>query len=169
MEKLEVNIIIEILGRPPENVKEAMQNIATKIGAEKGIKVKSRQLHDPVPVEDVKNLYTAFMELTLEIDSMRSYLNMIFTYMPSHVELVKPESLIITNSDLNEIANSVTLRLHHYDAIAKQMLAEKDILIKQLYQYAPHLFKKPEQAVKESKKAAKKKISKKSGKKTKKR
>lgn len=146
MEKFEVNVIIEILGRPPENIVQALQNLAAKINGEKGIKVKSKEIHDPIPAEGSKDLFTSFMELSLEIDNVQTYLTFIFNYMPSNIEIVKPSSIELSNADLGELANNITRRLHHYDAIAKQMLAEKEILTRQLYQYAPHLFKKQEQA-----------------------
>jgi hypothetical protein len=144
MDKFDVNVIIEILGRPPENITQALQNLAAKIAGEKGIKIKSKTIHDPIPAEGTKDLFTSFMELSLEMDSLQTYLTFVFSYMPSNIELVKPSSLALSNTDLNEVANNITRRLHHYDAIAKQMLAEKDILIKQLYQHAPHLFKRQE-------------------------
>lgn len=146
MEKIKVHIMIEVLGRPPENVKEALQNISTRIGAEKGIKVLAKEIHEPIAVQDAKDLYTSFVEMDLEIDDLRTYINMVFTYMPSNIEFISPERIELKNTLVNEMSHTITQRLHQYDAIAKQMLAEKDILLKQLFKYAPHLFKKTEQA-----------------------
>jgi hypothetical protein len=147
MDKFEINVIIEILGRPPENIIQALQNLAAKINGEKGIKVKSKQIHDPLPAEGTKDLFTSFMELSLEIDNIQTYINFIFSYMPSNIEIVSPSSLMLSNTNLAELANTITRRLHHYDAIAKQMLAEKDILTRHLYEHAPHLFQKQQQKV----------------------
>lgn len=141
---MEINIILEILGRPASNVTEALQTIITKIGSEKGVKILSKQIHEPIPVEDTKDLFTAFAEISLEVDSTATYINLIFSYMPSHIEIVKPENTSLSNIDLNDLANNLVRRLHHYDAVAKQMLAEKEIILKQLYQHAPQLFKKQE-------------------------
>jgi hypothetical protein len=144
MEKMKVHIMIEVLGRPPENVKEALQNISTRIGAEKGIKVLAKEIHEPIAVPDAKDLYTSFVEMDLEIDNLQSYLNILFTYMPSNIEFISPEVIELKNTFMNEISHAISQRLHHYDSIAKQMLTEKEILLKQLFKYAPHLFKKKE-------------------------
>src|SRR3989344_1199111 len=131
MEKLQVNIVIEILGRPEQYVKDSLQSIATRIGAEKGIKILNKELYDPKPIEESKDFFTAFMELELELDSLEKYFNLIFTYMPSHIELVSPTNIDFTNARLNELANSITQRLHYYDALAKQAIAEKDVIVRE--------------------------------------
>lgn len=145
MEKMKVHIMVEILGRPPQNVKEALQNISTRIGAEKGVKVLSKEIHEPIEVPDAKDLYTSFVDMDLEIDDLQAYLNILFTYMPSNIEFISPESIELKNTFMNELSHAISQRLHHYDAIAKQMLNEKEIILKQLFKYAPHLFKKQEE------------------------
>lgn len=153
MEKLKVNIVLEILGRPPENVKEALNTLIVKLGAEKGVKVIEKIYHDPVEVKDSKDLYTAFAEVSLELDSLDNYFLTIFSYMPSHIEVVSPENIELSNSYLNELANQITLRLHNYDAIAKKIIFERDILLRKLQEVAPHLFKKKEDEQKDSSKS----------------
>lgn len=141
MEKLQVNIVLEMLGRPAEHIKKSLNLLVEKIGADKGVKILSRNVHDPVPAQDSKDLYTTFAELSLELDSLENYFGIVFTYLPSHVELVYPENIEINNFDLNALANSITNRMHTYDAIAKKMLFEKNVLLKKLQEVAPHLFK----------------------------
>jgi hypothetical protein len=144
MEKIQVFLVLEILGRPQQHVKEALNTLVIKMGTEKGVKILSKTYHDPVPVDGSKDLFTAFAEVGLELDSLSNYFGVIFAYMPSNVEIVKPEELIITKSELNELANTLAQRLHQYDAITKQTMAERDILVKKLYEHAPHLFTNPE-------------------------
>ena len=45
------------------------------------------------------------------------------------------------NDYLNFLANRLLLRLHDYDAITKNMIAERNIAISKLKEIAPHLFK----------------------------
>jgi len=142
MEKIHANIVLEIMGRPPENVKEALQTLAVKIASEKGIIIKSKTIHEPIPVEGSKDLFTSFVELSLEIESIPILTTLLFNYMPSHVEVVSPQSLTLSNADFDDLSNNLTRRLHHYDAVAKQIMTEKDIILRQLYQHAPHLFRK---------------------------
>lgn len=167
MEKLQVNIVIEIMGRPKEHLQEALQSLFTRMASEKGIKILEKEIHEPIEVKD-SNLFTAFMELTLELDSFPLLTAIVFTYMPSHIELIKPERITLSNYDLNDMSNAIIQRLHHYDSVAKQMLAEKEILMKKLYEVAPHLFKKENQQSIQGVPATKPKVARKKTKKLKK-
>lgn len=145
--QLRVNIIIEIMGRPAEHVKQTLINLIMKIASEKGVKLISKEVHEPLPVKDSKDLFTSFVEASLELDSINKYLEILFNYMPSHIELVTPEEISFSNTDLNNLANQLVQKLHNYDAIAKNSLVERDIMLKKLYEVAPHLFKKPDGSV----------------------
>jgi hypothetical protein len=171
--KLQVNLIFEIMGRPPEHVKQSLTNLVMKIASDKGVKLIGKEIHEPVKIENSKDLFSSFAEVSLELDSIANYLQIIFNYMPAHIELVRPEEITFTNRDLNEMANALAQKMHQYDAIAKNSMIEKDILMKKLYEVAPHLFKKPDGSVPDINRVVEKakedkKESKKSGKKGKK-
>ena len=142
MEKLQAQIIIEILGRPPEHVEEALNTLISRMASEKGVKVLEKVIHKPVLVKDQKNLYTAFAEITLELDAITNLLGIAFAYLPSNIELIYPERIDFGNADLSSILNRLTQRLHSYDAITKKALADKEILLRRLAEVAPELFKK---------------------------
>jgi hypothetical protein len=144
MEKMQVRIIIEILGRPPSNVTEAMNGLVKRLGTEKGVTIQEQTIHPPVKVKDSKDLYTTFAEITLEMDSLPVFFSIVFAYMPSHIELIHPETLELRNEDLTAAANAIVMRLHSYDEIAKRLIVDRENLAKKLYEYAPHLFKKKE-------------------------
>lgn len=156
MEKIQAQLVIEMLGRPPEHIKEGMQTLIVKLGAEKGIHVLEKKIHEPKKVEDGRDLYTTFAELTIEADDLPSFFYILFSYMPSHVEIVYPEHIDLHNYNMNDLANRIMQRLHDYDAIAKQMLNERTILLTKLKEFAPHLFKQPQQSQQEQQKSASK-------------
>lgn len=162
MVKLQVNIIIEILGRPPANVKEALNTIVVKMGSDKGVKVLGKEYHEPRKVDDpnAKDLYTAFAEVSLELDSIANFFGIIFAYMPSHIELVFPEKIELNNFDLNELAHALTQRLHNYDAITKNAMVERDIYLNKLREIAPQLFAQQTQPPPKTKEDKSKKIKK---------
>lgn len=137
MDKLQVNIILEILGRPPQNILDALKGLVSRLGSEKGTKIIDQVIHEPLPVKDSKDLYTSFVELTLELDSLENYFGILFAYMPSNIELISPERISLKNDELNLLANKLALRLHDYDALAKRIVAEKEILVKKLHEIAP--------------------------------
>lgn len=143
MTKIQINIVIEILGRPPEHVKEALNTLVIKLGTEKGVKLLDKTYHEPIAVENSKDLFTSFVEVMLELDSLTDFFSVIFAYMPSNIDFIQPERLTLTNTELNELANKITARLHEYDAITKNSLMEREIIAKKLYEIAPQFFKTP--------------------------
>lgn len=170
-EKIHATFIIELLGKPIEHLKEAMETHVVKLGSEKGVKILNKQYHEPILASDSKTMYTTFAEVELLFDSVENYLGIIFAYLPSHVEIIKPERLIVTNYDLSEIGSKVLQRIHGYDAIVKNVLQERENLIALIKEEAPALFKKlttPPKDSKENVKQSKKQKKKSSSKKTKK-
>lgn len=145
MEKIKSTLVLEILGRPAEHIKKALIDLTEKLGAEKGVKLLEKTIHEPSPVKDTKDIYTAFAEVSLEFDSLENYLGILFTYMPAHVEITSPASLEITNADLSGLGNKLLARLHDYDAITKKFIHERNFLLDKLRETAPHLFRKKEE------------------------
>lgn len=160
MEKIHASLILEILGRPRENVTSALNTILEKMEKEKGVNVLNKKAHEPKPVEKT-DLFTSFAEVDVELDSIMSYILLVFSYMPANIEITNPEKLTLNNGELNEIGNALVQRLHHYDAVTKNTLAERDMYAKKLREIAPHLFKKSENQKGEEKPEKKKKSSKK--------
>jgi hypothetical protein len=164
MSKIQSRTIIEILGRPPEHLVESLNLLVDKLAKEKGIKILEKKIFEPVAVKDSKDLFTSFVELTLELDTIEDYFTVIFGYMPSNMEIINPETVNISNIDLTLLGNKIIHRLHEYDAIAKNMLAEREMLVQKLKEHAPQLFQQPavqEIPNKSEKKKSKSKTSKK--------
>jgi len=168
METLQVSIILEILGRPVENVKDAMGKIISQIAEEEGVKLLAKKDNEPVLAKDATDLYTTFSELTLELDSLNHLFGLVFKYLPSNIEVVEPERLKLRNDEINNAVNQLTQRMHGYDAITKNLVAERDFLAKKLMQHEPELFKDTKLATEAEKIAASKKEKEKSPKKGKK-
>lgn len=142
MEKIQANIVIEMMGKPADHVKASLNALVTQLGGEKGVKIKEKSLHDPLPVEKTNDLFTAFAEVMLEVESWENYFGIVFAYMPSHSEIIHPEKVVLSNHELNDIGNKIVSRLHEYDAVTKRVLMDQERLLQQLRKYAPHLFKK---------------------------
>jgi len=142
MAKLHVQIVLEILGRPPENVTKVLEEHITKLGSEKGIKIIDKKLHEPKKVKEGKDLYTSFAEVTLELDSITHYFGVLFGYMPAHIELIDPSQIELSNHEIDDLANQIVQRLHHYDALAKRMLVERQYLFTKLQEIAPEVVPK---------------------------
>jgi hypothetical protein len=172
MAKIQAQLILEILGRPAENVKEALNTLVVKLGSEQGISILEKTYHDPKPVEN-SSLFTAFAEVTVELDKLENYFGILFSYMPAHIEILNPEKFNLSNFEFNELGNKIIQRLHEYDSITKTMVNERNFLFQKLQEENPELVKKllsknqPHNEKPESSKKSKKKTLKKSKKKKK--
>jgi len=156
---IHANLIIELLGRPIEHLKEAIETHVTKMGSEKGVKIINKTYHEPILAEDSKEVYTTFAEVEVEFASVENYLGTVFAYLPSHIEIIQPEKLLVSNADLSDIGTKVLQRIHGYDAIVKNVLQERENLLAIIQKEAPELFKKlttpPEEREKQKKKEEK--------------
>lgn len=132
MEQISAKFIIEILGRPPEHLSTTLSELITRLGNEKGTKIVNKVLNKPKPVEKVDNLWTAFADVELEFETIPHLFNVVMSYMPAHVEVFSPESIKFNTFEINELANFIIGRLHNYDAVAKRLMNEREILIKKL-------------------------------------
>ena len=126
--KILATLILEIIGRPPEHLKETLSDLIKQMGEEKGIKVVGSKINEPNTLEKEQNLFTTFAEIDVEVNEMANLFLLTFKYMPAHVEIFSPERLTIDHSLINETLNELTRRLHAYDEVARVIQTEKMIL-----------------------------------------
>src|SRR3989344_6553758 len=141
MDNIRADMVFEILGRPAEHLKLALSQLIEKLCSEKGMKILNKTVHEPVEVKETKNLYTTFAEVSLECDLIENFMNIIFNYMPAHIEIISPTNLSLSNLHMNELSNKMLARLHNYDAITKKFIYERDFLLHKMKDIAPELFK----------------------------
>lgn len=123
-ENLNVILIIEILGKPADYIKGELSKIVENLGKEKDVKMIYNKIAEPKKLEN--DVFTTFAEIEI-VTSLEKLMMIIFAYMPSHIEIIKPEDLKIKNSDLNSFLNEIIRKLHQYDELAKAMLIEKEV------------------------------------------
>ena len=150
--KIEASFIIEMMGKPKEHLEETLSRLVEKLGSEKGVKIIDKTLHearkfeakksdeeeaaeaklkenvDNEKVQVLEDIYTTFAEIDAEFDDLNSLWFVGFNYMPSNIEVTKPENFVLRNSDINFILSGIILRLHKYDEVAKQLSIEKSLL-----------------------------------------
>ena len=127
---MHTNIIIEMLGKPAEYVEKVLKEVTGAIGKIKGVEVIKETFHE---LTEVKNgLLSTFVELELAIKDMNILMALIFSYMPSNIEIIAPLEVKMKTTDLNEFVNLLTSRLHAYDGHSKRLKIENMILKKRL-------------------------------------
>ena len=131
-EKINVVMMIEVIGKPPEHLVETLKDIIKNIGEEKGVKIIEEKIKEPTGLKDSKDFFTSFAEVEIEVEEMLVLVGLMFKYMPAHVEIVSPENIKMQNNDLGDTFNELLTKLHRYDEIARVLQVEKNILEKKL-------------------------------------
>jgi hypothetical protein len=126
--KIRAMFVLEILGRPPEYLTETLNNLVQKIKEEKGVKVKDTKINPPALMKDQEDFYTSFAEIEVETENALYLTILMFKYMPAYIEIISPQNISLTNSELNDVLNELTRRLHGYEEIARVLQTEKTIL-----------------------------------------
>ena len=160
MDKIKAVIIIEMMGKPADYLNETLSKFVSRMELEKGVKIINKKINKSKKVPD-SELLSSFAEVEIEFDTLQHLFMIIFTYMPSHIEIISPEEIRMRNFEIGSLCNDITRRMLEYDSIAKKMIYEKRILENQLRErgMSPAITEDvPEsKPVKEKKKGTKKK------------
>lgn len=141
-DKIKAMMIFEVIGRPPEHLTETLNQIIDAVSKEKGVKITERKVNEAVLMKDQKDFYTNFAEIEVEIEELFHLIMLMFKYMPTHVDVIEPENLKLTNNNLNEVLNELGRKLHQYDEVARILQIEKSVLEKKLREVLPKENKK---------------------------
>ncbi len=117
--------IIEVLGKPKEHVENAINEYIEHIKEDSELVVLNEEYSE---AKEQGKLWSKFVELDLVIKGTKKLISFCFEYMPSSIEVVKPEHLIMANPELSNFLNDLQARLHSVDMIVKQLKTENDFL-----------------------------------------
>lgn len=121
-------IMIEAIGKPPEHITQTLKDIIEQIEKEDGVKVIDKRINEPAPMKERDDFYTNFAEVEIEVEEIVHLAVLLIKYMPSHVEIISPELIVLTNDGWNDILNELLRKLHGYDEVARVIEMEKGIL-----------------------------------------
>ena len=119
--KILVKAIIEIAGFPEEHVKNTMDMVMSKVAEEKGIKIISK---DVVEIEKIKEMWSTFSDMELEFEDINLLNDFCFNYMPSSIEIIDPNNLNMSSTDVSNLLNDLLARLHNFTMFLKNLQAE---------------------------------------------
>jgi len=169
-EGIRAELIMEVIGKPPEHLTETLHKIIDAIGKENGVKVIGKKVNEPQPMKDEPQFYTNFASVEVEVEEILHLAVLMFKYMPANIDIISPEHISLTNNGWNEILNELVRRLHGYDEIARVLQVERSILenkLREILEKNPKILEstqktQEQQAPKQENKAKKNKPSKKS-------
>lgn len=120
---IKAKAVVEILGTPKEHVESTLEKIKEQI--KKDYKLLSETTYK---AEEVKKLWSSFMDLEIEFPSTNKIFDFCFDFMPSSIEIISPKDLKINSQDLTDNINDLIAKLHKYDLFLKNLRAENILL-----------------------------------------
>ena len=126
-QKVRSNIILEILGKPKEHVDNALKMYIEKIKDDDNAAIiLNEKIHNSVEQKD--GFFSAFAELEIISEDLQALIGFCFDYMPSSVEIVAPEEMIMKQVEITNTINDLQAKLHNLDMAIKTTRSENDFL-----------------------------------------
>ncbi len=127
---IQVNFIFEVIGKPADYVEESLKNLLDVLEKEKNAIVIKREQRPSEVYEET--LFSTFAEVTILIENLRRFMNIVFDYMPSSIEIVEPQEIKVKYADLNLVMNELANNLHRNDLEMKKIQFERNFLSRKL-------------------------------------
>ena len=121
-------LILEIIGKPADYLTTTLEDIIKKIGEEQGVQIIEKKIKEPIEMEKKKGFFTSFAEVEVDVEDILYLAILMFRYMPSHIEVVSPEEVTLTNRGWSDIFSELVRKLHSYDEVVAVLQMEKKIL-----------------------------------------
>lgn len=117
--------IIEVLGKPKDYVEKAIKEYIEHIREDSDLVILNEDYSD---IRDQGKLWSKFVELELVVKGTKKLIGFCFEYMPSSIEILKPEQFVMTNPELSNFLNDLQARLHNVDMVVKNLKTENGFL-----------------------------------------
>lgn len=122
--------ILEVLGKPKEHVEKTINLLVEKVKENPNNSVLSEKFAEIKP--EGKTMFSTFVELEIVFRGISELSGFCFDFMPSSIEIEKPEQFILKNRDISNILNDLQAKLHTVDMVTKTIKAERDFLKRNL-------------------------------------
>ena len=124
-----IKTLVEIAGFPESHVNEIMEKIIEKLEKENGIKIIKKNVGK---AEKVKEMYSSFADLELDVDNLQVLMGFCFDYTPTSIEIVDIKELTFKVKELTNSLNDMLAKLHQYNYLVTNIHAENTVLKQKL-------------------------------------
>ena len=133
-DKIVARFIIEIAGKPVENVEKALNLVLDKIKSEKKrFKLVESHIGEPELNEET-TLYDGFLDIEIKFSEVKELMNFIMDYTPTSVEVVEPDTIKFDLVDINDFLNTYSASLLELHGKLRNLNAHIHFLNKKLEQ-----------------------------------
>jgi len=129
-ELIRCRAILEVLGKPKEHVEKTIKLLVEKVKENPDNSVLNEKFAEIKP--EGKTMFSTFVELEMVFKGITTLTGFCFDFMPSSIDIEKPELLTVKNRDISNIFNDLQSKLHNVDMVAKTLKAERDFLKRNL-------------------------------------
>ncbi len=155
-QKIRAIMVIEVAGRPPEHIRNALKEHVGKMKTMKGVKYISEKISEATIVDKEQDIYSCFAEVEVEVETFFKLTELMFDFLPSSIEVVEPENLKFNTQEATMFLSDLSGRLHKYDEIAKVAQMRNNQFAQRLQMLQAELAEKNVKTEKTSKKKSKK-------------
>lgn len=117
--------IIEVLGKPQEHVEKTIREYVEKIKHDEDYVVLKEEFSQ---AKEQDEFWSIFVEMEFLVKGVNNLVSFCFDYMPSSMEILSPEELIMPTQTINQLLNDLQARLHQVDMVVKQQKNQSDHL-----------------------------------------
>jgi hypothetical protein len=126
---IKAKAIIEIAGFPKEHVEKTMNAVISGLANKKEFSLKEKEI---MPAEQKGEMFSAVAEATIDFKEISDIYGFCFDAMPSSIDIISPEEMMIDSRTLNAGLNDLLATLHSHDMYLKNSNARYKILSKNL-------------------------------------
>lgn len=111
-QKITARFMLQVAGKPVENVQKALDLVLDKIKESKDWKFLDGEIIAP-ELDDETTMYSGLIEVTLKFEKVEKLMGFIVDYTPNSVEIEDPETLKFDISEFNGILNDMSSKFLH--------------------------------------------------------
>src|SRR3989344_862584 len=105
--------IIEMLGAPKEHVEKTMRDYIESLKGDKEIEIVKVNIADAEKQDN--NFFSTYTEIEVWMKNIDKLVGFCFDALPSSVEIIEPETLRFSGSQLAGLLNDLQAKLHKID------------------------------------------------------
>ena len=127
--KIFFRALMEVLGKPKEHVKTALDGYVKNLKKDEKYEVVSEDYAE-IEKRENEELWATFVELEVRTELVEDLITFCFEYMPSSIEIIEPSEFKLEDQDISHFLSNLQGRLHQIDMVAKQLRMENNELKK---------------------------------------
>ncbi len=126
---MRIHAMVEIAGFPKEHVEETIKKVIEKLKAEPDMEILEAEIAE---AKENKEMWSTFAELELRINEIDKLIYFCLNYMPSTLEIIRPEQFEMDALQMTGLFNELLAKLHQYETVTKHLYAENIVLKRKL-------------------------------------